>query len=98
VAPAPLHIASGDPAAGALQLALECEPDAILVHHDSLSCGPLPPFRSLDEWRAVRERFWAFESPAPRFADWPRDVYAYHEPDVIRVIGVESEQGPEEAV
>jgi len=29
----------------------------LLVNNDVLSCGPLPPFRSLGEWQRVREAY-----------------------------------------
>jgi hypothetical protein len=53
-----VHIVCGDSAAGSLKLAQVCDPEAILVQHDVLSCGPLQPFASLEEWRRVRQHFW----------------------------------------
>jgi hypothetical protein len=51
--------------------------DQILVHHDLLSCGPLPPLLSLDEWRDVRESYLQsleVERAGFSFADCPRDL------------------------
>jgi hypothetical protein len=61
-----LHIVAGDSAAAWLQQALRLNRADVLVHHDLLSCGPLPPMAPLDRWRAVRERFLV--------RLWPEDV------------------------
>jgi hypothetical protein len=53
-----VHITSGDAAAGGLRLALRLPHDAVLVHRDVLSCGPVPPIDDLAAWLAARRRFW----------------------------------------
>jgi uncharacterized protein DUF1835 len=53
-----LHIVNGDSAAGSLRQSFGSDPEVILVQHDVLSCGPLPSFESLEQWRTVREQFW----------------------------------------
>jgi hypothetical protein len=58
-----VHIASGDSAAGCLREVLRLDRAELLVNHDLLSCGPLPPLAPLDRWRAVRERFLIGLSP-----------------------------------
>ena len=54
---ADVHIVAGASAAACLQQGVALRPDQILVHNDLLSCGPLPPFDSLDEWRDVRQTY-----------------------------------------
>jgi uncharacterized protein DUF1835 len=53
-----VHIAPGLSAAGSLRQALRLSPDSILANQDVLSCGPLPLFRSVEEWRVRREAYW----------------------------------------
>jgi hypothetical protein len=62
-----LHVVCGDVAAGSLRQAGVCEPASIVIQHDVLSCGPLAPFGSLDEWRRTREEFWK----GPLFEEFP---------------------------
>ena len=52
-------------------------PHDVLVHHDLLSCGPLPALDSLDDWRDVREsylRSLEFDGPPLSFAGHDRDL------------------------
>jgi uncharacterized protein DUF1835 len=56
--PREIHIAHGLSAPGSLRQALNLSPDSILANQDVLSCGPLLPFRSLEEWRMQREAYW----------------------------------------
>ena len=53
-----VHITSGDAAAETLRTGLRLPGDAVLVHRDVLSCGPLPPIDDLAVWLAARRRFW----------------------------------------
>lgn len=53
-----LHVTSGDSAAGVLRAGLRLPGEAVLVHRDVLSCGPLPPIDDLATWLAARQRFW----------------------------------------
>ncbi|MBI1847630.1 MAG: hypothetical protein HY294_11545 [Candidatus Rokubacteria bacterium] len=46
--------------------ALTLGADDLLVSHDDLSCGPLPSFHSLEQWRSVREEYWFLFASMPR--------------------------------
>jgi Domain of unknown function (DUF1835) len=41
-----------------LRHSLGCEPGSVLVQHDPLSVGPLPPVDDIGEWNGVRDAFW----------------------------------------
>lgn len=69
-----LFIVNGDSAAGSLRQALGLAPESILVQHDVLSCGPLLPVESLEQWRTVRAQFWRRIWDGPAFSDLPRDL------------------------
>jgi hypothetical protein len=54
----------------------------VLVHHDLLSCGPLPALESLDGWRDVRESYLRsldIEWPSFSFAEQDRDLLTNRE-------------------
>jgi hypothetical protein len=38
-------------------------PGDLLVHQDVMTCGPLPPLRSFEQWARVRQEFWDSVSP-----------------------------------
>jgi hypothetical protein len=72
-----LHVVAGPSAAACLQQGLSLTRDQLLVHHDLLSCGRLPPLDSLTEWRDVREAYLQsvdVERVGFSFADCPRDL------------------------
>jgi len=69
-----LFIVNGQSAAGSLRQALTLHPESILVQHDVLSCGPLPPFESLAHWRKVRAEFWRRNGDIRAASDLPRDL------------------------
>jgi hypothetical protein len=72
-----LHIVAGPSAAACLQEGVALSPAQVLVHHDLLSCGPLPSLDSLEHWRDVREKYLRsldMEAPNLLFADGDRDV------------------------
>ena len=52
-----LHIVLGSSAAGVLRQAFDLPRHSLLIHDDLLSCGPLIPLRSIDEWRKQREKY-----------------------------------------
>ena len=52
-----LHIAPGTAAGGSIQHALNLPAGSLLDNQDLLSCGPLHPLRTLDEWRHIREEY-----------------------------------------
>ncbi|HUP83595.1 MAG TPA: DUF1835 domain-containing protein [Candidatus Limnocylindria bacterium] len=77
-----LHVVAGPSAAACLEQGLGLAPDQLLVHHDLLSCGPLPPLDSLDDWRDVREAYLQsleVEREGFSFADCPRDLLTNRE-------------------
>jgi len=69
-----LFVVNGDSAAGSLRHGLGLGPESILVQHDVLSCGPLPPFESLAQWRKVRDEFWRGIGDGPDSSDSPYNV------------------------
>jgi hypothetical protein len=56
--------------------ALHLKPGALLVHQDVLSCGPLAPFQSLEQWTSLREAYWDSMSTPGRspFCDLNREL------------------------
>jgi Domain of unknown function (DUF1835) len=72
-----VHIVPGPSAGGCLQTGLGISPDLVLINHDLLSCGPLPPLGSLDDWRDVRQGYLRSldrEDPAFAFGNQHRDL------------------------
>jgi Domain of unknown function (DUF1835) len=71
-----LHIGPGASAGGCMKQALNLPRGSLLDNQDFLSCGPLLPLRTLDEWRRIREEYLQTLSPEfPfSFADYPRDL------------------------
>jgi len=77
-----IHIAPGPSAGGCLQAGLGLPRDQLLINHDVLSCGPLPPLDSLDDWRDVREAYWRSidrDYPTFAFAEQDRDLFSNRE-------------------
>jgi hypothetical protein len=62
-----VHVIQGLSAAGSLKQAIHPQPGELLVNEDVLSCGPLAPFRCIDDWTRIREAYW--ESVAPGYAE-----------------------------
>jgi hypothetical protein len=60
-----LNIAVDESAAGGMLAGLRCGRAAILVHGDHLSCGPLQPLQSPEQWRKMREVFWSRHAAIP---------------------------------
>jgi Domain of unknown function (DUF1835) len=56
--PRALHVVQGLSAAGTFRQAMQSNSGELLVHDDVLSCGPLPPFESFEQWTRVRQEFW----------------------------------------
>jgi hypothetical protein len=76
---AAIHVVAGPAAAACLQQGLALAPEQILVHHDLLSCGPLPPLHPLEEWRDVRASYLRsldIEAPSTPFAE-DRDLLTH---------------------
>jgi hypothetical protein len=77
-----VHIVAGPSAAACLQDGLALSPHHVLVHHDLLSCGPLRPLDSLDDWRDVRESYLRsrdIDGPSLSFAEQDRDLLTNRE-------------------
>ena len=53
-----LHILQGYSAAGCFVEALHPDSASLLVNEDVLSCGPLPPFESAEQWTRLRGGYW----------------------------------------
>jgi hypothetical protein len=72
-----VHVIQGLSAAGSFRQAMHPNPGELLVHQDDLSCGPLPPFRSFEQWSDVRHEFWDSVCEDPeRCSDYEYDVTA----------------------
>lgn len=83
-----IHIAPGPSAGGCLQAGLGLPGDQLLISHDVLSCGPLPPLDSPDDWRDVRQAYLRSidrEWPTFAFADQDRDLFTNR--DRLRAAG-----------
>jgi hypothetical protein len=52
--PRTFHVIHGSWAAGFFREALPAKS----VHEEDLSCGPLPPFESAQQWSQLRDSFW----------------------------------------
>ena len=53
-----IHVIQGLSAGGSFVQAMHPQPGELLVNEDVLSCGPLPPLRSIEEWARLRETYW----------------------------------------
>lgn len=77
-----LHIVAGPSAAACLQEGVALSAAQVTVHHDLLSCGPLPSLDSLEDWQEVRETYLQsldIEGPSLLFAGQDRDVFTNRE-------------------
>jgi hypothetical protein len=74
--PRAVQVILGLSAAGTLRQAIHPHRDELLVTDDILSCGPLPPFQSLEAWARLRTAYWdsvAQDNDGRRFHD---DLFA----------------------
>jgi hypothetical protein len=73
-----IHIAPGPSAGGCLQAGLGLAREQLLINHDVLSCGPLPPLDSLGDWMEVRQAYLRSldgeDDPTFAFAEQDRDL------------------------
>lgn len=53
-----IHIFPGEAAALNVTGALGLDSSSVLVHDDDLSCGPLSPLDTPQQWQAMRQEFW----------------------------------------
>lgn len=56
--PRTINVIQGDSAAGCFRQGMDPNPGELLVNGDVLSCGPLPPLRSIEEWAQLRQAYW----------------------------------------
>ena len=70
------HVIQGLSAAKSFSQAMNPEPGELLVNDDVLSCGPLPPFRSIEEWVRLREEYWDSFGPSEEQRPFNRDLLA----------------------
>lgn len=71
-----INILHGDSAAGIFQQAMRPAPGELLVAQDLLSCGPLPPFKSIEQWTRVRTAYWDVVAPEIPTTAFNRDLFA----------------------
>lgn len=73
-----IHVAPGPSAGGCLNQVLRPAPGTLLANHDVLSCGPLLPIESLEQWWRLREDYLRTvddpELPPFSFAKGGRDL------------------------
>ena len=53
-----INVIQGLSAGGSFVQAMHPQPGELLVNEDVLSCGPLAPLRSIEEWAQLREAYW----------------------------------------
>ena len=70
------HVIQGFSAAGSFNQAMHPNAGELLVNEDVLSCGPLPPFRSIEEWVRLREAYWDSIAPDEEPHAFNRDLLA----------------------
>jgi hypothetical protein len=71
-----VNVVQGLSAAGSFVHALHPGRGELLANEDVLSCGPLPPFRSVDEWGRLRKAYWEAVSPDDSQRSFNRDLLA----------------------
>jgi hypothetical protein len=71
-----INVIQGVSAAGCLFQAIHPPTEAVLIHHDVLTCGPLEGFQNAAQWLALRESYWKSVIPedTPRFSGLQRDL------------------------
>jgi hypothetical protein len=74
--PRTVHVVQGLSAAGCFVQAMHPQPGELLVNEDVLSCGPLPQFRSVDEWSRLREAYWDTVAPDDSERPFNHDLLA----------------------
>lgn len=71
-----VHVIQGHSAGGSFVQAMHPQPGELLVNEDVLSCGPLPPFRSIEEWTRLREAYWNPDGSSDAQRPFNRDLLA----------------------
>lgn len=85
--PRTINVIQGLYAAGTFNQAMRPEPGELIAHGDVLSCGPLPPIRSIEEWTQLRKAYWDSIGPSkerrPFNADLLSNAAALRDADSI---------------
>ena len=74
-----IHVIQGLSAGGSFVQAMHPQPGELLVNEDVLSCGPLPPLRSIEEWAQLREAYWDSVASSDDDRPFNRDLLANSE-------------------
>ena len=74
-----IHVIPGLSAGASFVQAMHPQPGELLVNEDVLSCGPLPPFRSIEEWARLREAYWNSVASSDDDGPFNRDLLANSE-------------------
>lgn len=70
-----INVLHGDSAAGTFMQAVRPAAGELLVAQDLLSCGPLPPFISIEQWIRVRCTYWDFIAPELSSIPFNNDLF-----------------------
>lgn len=74
-----IHVVQGLSAGGSFVQAMNPQPGELLVNEDVLSCGPLLPLRSIEEWARLREAYWDSVASSDDQRPFNRDLLANSE-------------------
>src|SRR5687768_7215321 len=74
--PRTVHVLQGLSAAGCFFQAMRPNRGDLLANEDVLSCGPLLPFQSLEQWAGIREAYWHSLLPSGYETPLHRDLSA----------------------
>jgi len=74
-----IHVIQGLSAGGSFVQAMHPQPGELLVNEDVLSCGPLPPLRSIEEWAQLRKAYWDSVASSDDDRPFNRDLLANSE-------------------
>jgi hypothetical protein len=74
-----IHVIQGHYAGERFVQAMHPQPGELLENEDVLSCGPLPPLRSIEEWAQLRKAFWDTVASSDDDRPFNRDLLANSE-------------------
>jgi hypothetical protein len=80
-----IHIIQGPSAAACLRQGAGVDPDSLLINYDILSCGPLRPLGSLNDWTRLRQDYLTWLSGDDQtftFSDQDHDLLS--NPEVLQ--------------
>ena len=72
-----IHIAYGESPAGIINRVIKPKKGNLLVNLDPISCGPLPKFNNIENWKDIRRNFIATiysEEPNFQFHEFAYDI------------------------